>query len=323
MKNNLLKSLYFKLYTKKWSIIFFIFVVSIGNSYCQQKSVQKKRPTTVTKKNKPIKKTTAYSTTSFNLNLVKVPVDYKGIDPILLYNKLEVVAKKQVKSEFETSSQYNERINIENENPIIHKLNKDSILAFCIKVDYDFKTNYDAENQLLSIKKELKNYTNYNEYLSFDYKRKSVQIKSVQIKAGNYIGSNGFGASQDIRETESNEYHLLIDNWRSFDTSGTEYVTNIGTKFNLNTTIAKQIVESIQTNNVVIGCLFIGKLSYPFSCIGYSHSKPTIDYPFDFTTNIKYINLHVLEIWFYNKLTGEIYAKLNSNNDNSPAGASL
>jgi hypothetical protein len=75
---------------------------------------------------------------------------------------------------------------------------------------------------------------------------------------------------------------------------------------------AKQIIESNS-----LGCLFIGKISEPYTCEGYSQIKPTIDFPKEYITYNKYINLNAIEIWLFNMKTGEIYSKIKPTNDNS------
>jgi hypothetical protein len=307
MKRNHLQSKYSYHNSKKWSIIiFFVFALLSGNLFSQQKSKKKFKTSTSTKS---IKKTSSYDISPFDLNRKQLPINYKGVNPILLYNQLEKKSRDLTKSEYETTIQYSERINLEKEKPLFGKIYTDSILAF-VSDTRNIKYNYNADVQSLNIKMNLANYTNYYNDISFDFNRKSVMLDEIE-KESTYLGSNAFGLSNLVDKTESNEYDLLFENWKNFNIPIKNSDALIEVNIGLDVLHAKQIIESD-----VLSCLFIGNLCEPYTCVGYSFQKPTISYPVEYITNFKYINLHVIEIWLFNKKTGEIYSKLKPINDN-------
>ena len=314
MKKNHIISTACLIISKRLVMSIFTFILILGNINGQQKPTLKKKMATKIKSNESIKKATGYSIIPFDLNKEKIPIAYNGIDPILLFNKLESRSTNLIKNEFETTAQYQERIAKTDSVSIIGKLNKNSYFAFKVNIRNltGFKVSYNADEQLLNVKLILQMYTNYELKNSFDYTRKSVELKEISNKSI-YLGSNAFGATQRIEKSKESSYHVLIDNWENFTDKRGEYETDtITCKFNLDAIHSKQIVKSIKTNNKILGCLIIGKLSHPFSCTGYSYFEPTLDSPFEYITYYKYINLQVYEIWFYNTQTGLIYSKLKA-----------
>jgi len=305
MKKNTLQSKYLYLNSKKWSIIIFlVFALLSGNLFCQQKSKKKFKTTTSTKSIKKIKKTSNYDIYPFDLNRKQLPLDYKGVNPVLLFNQIYYRSNLH-KSDYETTSQYNERISLERGKPLFGKIYTDSILAFVPKQNID--CNYNADNQTLNSQMTISYYTNTYKQESYDFNRKCILLERIN-KESTYSGSNAFGFNVIVDKTESNEYDLLLENWKNLNIeTSIQFTTKIDV-FN-----AKQIIES-----KLLGYLFIGKISEPYTCEeGYSYKKPTIDFPEEDITNIEYINLHVIEIWLFNKKTGEIYSKIKPTNDNS------
>ena len=298
MKKNTLQSKYLYLNSKKWSIIIFlVFALLSGNLFCQQKSKKKFKTTTSTKSIKNIKKTSNYDIYPFDLNRKQLPLDYKGINPVLLYNQIHNRSNNLNKSDYETTSQYNERISLERGKPLFSKIYTDSILAFVLKQNIDY--NYNADNQTLNSQIRLSYYTKYYDVKSYDFNRKSIMLE-IFNKESTYSGSNAFGFNVTVNKTEQNKYDLLLENWKSLNIESLIQFSIKIDAFN-----AKQIIES-----KLLGYLFIGKICEPYTCEGYSYDLPTIDLPEEYITNIKYINLHVIEIWLFNMKTGEIYSKI-------------
>ena len=99
-----------------------------------------------------------YSTIDIR-NINRLPVNYKGVNPESVYNELIERVNKLKKDEFETTSQYEERVEAECQKPIIDKLNTDSSFAFvtCSPLRNHFRGStekgysYDADKQLLTM----------------------------------------------------------------------------------------------------------------------------------------------------------------------------
>jgi len=149
-------------------------------------------------------------------------------------------------------------------------------------------------------------YTDYSRAKPFDFNRRCVMLDEIKEES-TYSGSNAFGFNVIVDKNESKEYDLLLKNWKNFNVKmgKLEIDASIQLTTEIDVSHAKQIIESNS-----LGCLFIGKISEPYTCEGYSQIKPTIDFPKEFITYNKYINLDVIEIWLFNKKTGEIYSKI-------------
>jgi hypothetical protein len=303
MKKNTLQSKYLYHNSKKRSIIIFlVFALISGNLFCQQKSKRKFKTTTSTKSIKKIKKTSDYDIYPFDLNRKQLPLDYKGVNPALLYDKI-VDRSYNLKSDYETTSQYNERISLERMKPLFGKIHTDSILAFVSK---HICPNYNADNQILNVDILLNMYTDYSRAKPFDFNRRCVMLDEIKEES-TYSGSNAFGFDVIVDKNESKEHDLLLKNWKNFNVKmgKLDIDASIQLTMDIDVSHAKQIIESNS-----LGCLFIGKISEPYTCEGYSQIKPTIDFPKEYITYNKYINLYAIEIWLFNMKTGEIYSKI-------------
>src|ERR1035437_7621287 len=58
----------------------------------------------------------------FNLEMIRLPKSYDGHNIVEIYNKLEAWNKKSSKDQFETNSQYKQRLNEINNVPVVGKL---------------------------------------------------------------------------------------------------------------------------------------------------------------------------------------------------------
>ena len=106
------------------SIMLFIFVEN-ANSQTNINSNKKQ-----TKTIKAINKNTIHLVSISDLSIPNLPLGFQGVNPIELYKNLEKRKDKLNKKEFETTSQFQDRIKKENTKPIIGKLTEDSLYFF-------------------------------------------------------------------------------------------------------------------------------------------------------------------------------------------------
>lgn len=270
------------------------------------------------KKNNNANVVSNYLKTSFDLNLNKIPIDFKGHNVTELYKKL---AEKQVnfeKSEFETYAQYEERMRIESSKPILGNLNEESIFAIKNQEPNLYPSNfkYDADSQEIELAIELKYFINNGGHIEIDEKRKSIEIKSFILKDKNYQGTNAFGVSKEINSTKSSVYCLLIDNWKSFANEDSNVSSLVKFNFKVNPIVAKKIKETdLHLESGQLKFLYIGKVVKPYTTTGHRYREATISFPYESEKNINYINFDLNEIWVYNKNTGEVYTKIKPQKD--------
>ncbi|MDO9152136.1 MAG: hypothetical protein Q7U47_00215 [Paludibacter sp.] len=306
------------------NIIIVLLLIAFNCNISSQKIVTqlKKANTTVKKQNPQV----SYSIVPFDLNITKIPIYFKGVNPIELYNRLEKKTIGINKGEFETTAQYEERLLIENLNPILGNLNELSLIALKPSKTklyiLDFK--YDADKQLLDLTLELDDYRNDEERSRVydlgdrnkldirNRNRKLVVLVEKITSDKSYLASNAFGASTTVYYWESTNYALYFQNWSNFTNAGlNESLINFEIK--VDPIIAKKIKENDLNygKERILGTLYIGKLSKPYSLIGeYFSNKATLDSPDEFKKHYKCINMNVQEIWIYNTNTGEIYTKI-------------
>jgi len=97
--------------TTKWIIVIIVISV-IQHLNGQTKPIQKKQPTPVNSKITVIPKT-IYLTSSFNRSQTKIPISFNGHNPIELFNNLQKRAISLTKDEFETTAQFEQKLQIE------------------------------------------------------------------------------------------------------------------------------------------------------------------------------------------------------------------
>lgn len=283
MKKTLLYSTLFCKPAKCIFAIFAIFVFS-NNTSAQSKIVQKKHTTSSIRK-KTAELNAVYLSTSFDLNLSRIPVGFRGHNPIELYNNIKKKSIAINKGEFETTAQYEEKIEAESKKPIIGNLYEYSLFTF--QSNNIFDLTYDADNQ------EMEAYiTNIKE----------IELRNRILRKGTYNGTNAFGVSKEIDFEESISHCLSIINCNKF--------TNLKAVFKISAEKAKQIKEK-----KLLSVIYIGKLSKPYIQNNYYTNTPTLKDPYDDKKRINYINFELNEIWIYNKISGEIYAKIKQQKD--------
>jgi len=302
-------------------ILLFIFLFIIGTSINgQTKPTQTKKPVVTTKPtastvSKPVTRVTTasqqevgYLITPLNLSTNKLPVGFKGNNPVDVFSK--ILIGRMIKGEFETTSEYEKRILIADTKPIIGKLSIDSFFVFKIPTSYSMMT-YDADVQKMTVSYETDIYAD-------ELPESSLSIK-IFSKSKKYVGSNAFGRTVTITAYDETRYNLVMPNFDDLKpvSSKDKYLPAL-LEFSLDVNTAKQI----KLNNS-LGCLFIGKLVDPFYNIGFYSDEATIDSPLKYDFKYRYIYMKVYQVWFYNTMTGKVLFKneitksLNNNDYNS------
>lgn len=230
--------------------------------------------------------------TKFPHNIV--PNNFKGVDIENLYQSLK---KRQVlleKSEFETKTQFENRIRLENSKPIIDNLTVDSIFFIqSFKVsNYNFK--YEIDSLLLKFR------------LFNDFTTDSYNVICDKYIDKYYMGTNLYGLSAKIHYWEEDNYNLLFTN------------ENLANKEDFRIFVDPEMAKSIKDGqnfstdeNKIIACIFIGEIKEPFTEEKtYESNGPTISDPFHYTEYTNMIRFELKCILVYNKQTGEIYDKI-------------
>jgi TonB family protein len=271
-----------------------------------------------------------YSTQAFDLSATLLPNNYLGHNVIDIYKRLDELQKTSQKGEFETTEAFQKRITAEASKPLVASLTRNSIFAFVIgKPD----TKYDADQQLMSVNQKLSSVKNAAE--SLDDKRMSLNWGIVSRDISSYTGSNAYGAQVEVKRSLAEFYTLAFANYEQFPI--VQYLTEIeqetaatikkmweragltkpkeDIKKNaaFSTNIKMDVQKAIKAKeNIKI--LIVCRLTEPYAFEGSMYKKPTINSPQESAFLFKNLNVELLEIWFFDSSTGEIYVKQRPHN---------
>jgi len=183
---------------------------------------------------------------------------------------IETVATDFSKSQFETETQFKERLsNAIKNNPDLKPLS--GYVVFTVPVEYP---SYDAEKQ---------------EYRVSLLSNQTLQRSSEDEPS--YTASNSFGVSTTVKKRSTTYYALEPTNDVPYDA-------------NFNTPPA--IAEAIQSD---IAILYIVKPEYPYVGTRSYHEKATLDKPREFNGLTYKIFGRVMGYAIYNTKTGEILSQ--------------
>jgi hypothetical protein len=290
--------------------LMFFFVLDHGTAaIAKEKNVASKNAVASNKEkvdNRPL--------VSFDINVEKLPPDFKGVDIAKLFTLLSKKAPLK-KEEFETTAEYEKKV---------RAAITDDIYAFKLDTDISpfFSTPlvihpYDADTQKLRIDIIMCD-------LSESNSRVSVVIKDVEIDRGSYVGSNAFGVKVLVHTATHIQYGIALVNQQVFylhiqDPSFSTRMSPTYITATIQLEIPPEKARRLKNN---IGVILLCKPSLYVST-GQSllesgnslvfrdrkSSKATIDSPYSDHTDRSFINVEVLSIWIYEINTGSILLK--------------
>jgi hypothetical protein len=255
----------------------------------------------------PIKETPATSVSkppptylgvAFDMNTERIPIPYLGHDIEQVYNAFKRSQKDERKDEFETTDQYQKRLSGQSSEPLFGSVGPDAILAFGVTPS----SQYDADSQTLTISLMA---SSVLKSVQIDSSRLGVKIKRGQTTKHKSIGQNAYGAKVEIEETYAQGFELAIHNHRNFETEKNLTGYNFVQRINMGPTEAKSLKYKI-------AALILAKTTTPNISYGASLSKATFNNPTEFFHQTFYVDVDLLEIWIYDKRTGELITKIKS-----------
>ena len=253
------------------------------NCYRISKNIQEKQ---IEKKKAP-----EYSEVPFTFSENMMLQNYLGHDLRKIYEALNTRLKKQ-KSEFETTAEFNERIERENKLPLLGSINMTDHFALLVKAE----STYNADKKSMEISLPL----------AYSFSRKFSQGIKVQEKVsrdGEYVGSNIFGATVTVTESYTDGTVLVVNNSSAYRAS---YENMYFTLNDVSVENAKQT-----KGNLSIICVF--KLDSPFIGDDYYHKEATIDSPSVLRISYKLVYGKISEMIVFNNKSGEILRRIANN----------
>lgn len=246
-----------------------------------------------------------YSTVQIDATSKRLPRQYQGIDPELLYAVLEKRFDENIKGEFETTEAFKARIAKVESAPLVGDVTKDGLIPLSISKESDIfdrvASRYDADKNELAVNIEMEAPIIG---VQSDFNKRALPVKYVFRPSSTYVGQNAYGAKVKIEKSYTYVFQILVENFEDFlvKSRGT-YKDTVTVKLNMS-----PLVALAAKNDMRVLAMF--RLRAPFFQKGYSRHEPTISEPRDSLAVYQYLVGDATQFWFYSYTTGEIYAKL-------------
>lgn len=234
-----------------------------------------------------------FDTKPFDLKQEKLPPNYRGHDAELLFSNLYdstlYMRGNEKIADFNKRLQDNKEL-IPDFNKKMGELKVDSTFAFQANI----LPKYDSEAKIIK-PSILIMPTRFSE-LSFLYSNKDKQIRS-------FAAQNAYGAQVTVNVIESESFRILTTNSEKFSSPLSEtYVERLGANFEMDSETASQIRRSLMA-------LIICKLVEPYGKYAADIIEPTFSKPNQTQVKEKDVVTEILEIWYYEPVSGKIYHK--------------
>lgn len=268
-----------------------------------------KRPATVqTYLSKPFQAST--------INESHLSPSFKGHDAVKIFTGLEKLNLLE-QGEFESSDDFEIRRNKLASSEYLKNFTVSNQLAFVMKVHKSdhisrslyYQYNANSEEVRIFLWPSLSTPNNLGNPASGlnDYpnsvNRPSVYTLSIDkhwLSKNQYIGSNAFGASTVVTESNYKEYLMGFDkeDFDQFRSKHASFGEPFAT-FKLNNATASTMLPGLSA-------VFIAKPIEPYVYYDFSHEKPTLSSPKEAGIYRRIIKLKIDEVVFYSKINGNV-----------------
>jgi hypothetical protein len=278
----------YEISTKIKLILFIVLFVAFGfvadnDKTSSKKATNDKISTQQAEQEKGREDQIRYGKVPFDTNITKIPKGFYGPRFSDIYNKLKSIKqeryKQELKDEFETTKQYNERMKALKSQRfhIIDGLYLESIIGttFALTDEYDA----DKQEMVIQINIDPKEYADFGNYIE-----------------DSYIGENIFGVKKKVDVKSESNYFLVYSNIKKKDR-----------KKNI---IFKMSPDEARKKKDSFKGIALLKLRPPYIDSDFSYSSPTIDLPQAWNKTKYLIIAELLEIWIYDEDSGEIIQKI-------------
>lgn len=281
---------------------------------------QKKKPGRVPSRKPAVLAAPKISEVPFDETLLKserLPMNFTGnsFDTVKMLIPPAVTAPK---GEFESSEAYKRRLDNAGETVLSNAVKLNSLFAFRTT---ELVSKYDADAEALSVRLPVKQALLELFLSRLESSYRTILLSSDRQIVGRYIGQNAFGAQKEITKTEVRSRYFVLKNYSAFkeffqqDPYGTGYSREFNPEFDSYRTndfefrvnLSPSVAERAKSE---MAALLIVRLSDPYSGVSIHRTEPKMDYPQDVTDFQNYLVGEILQIWLFNKSTGEIYRKI-------------
>lgn len=228
--------------------------------------------------------------------LASLPPGFTGHFPDEILLKLNAKKSKFKKSEFETTAQYNARIEKEKAVPLMGSLTMQSLFAFSFS---KLSVQYDADQSMLTVGIEQQSVFD-NDYDESNVEFTGLLWDSLEKRLGSYIGSNAFGVKKRIQAWRDTE--IIVGITKKF-ISSIDSSNPIACSFSVDAQYAKTLKNTVRL-------LVIGKLTKPYMGQYEYEDTATITNPTHVITKSFMIYIQPVAIRVYDIQTGKVFCRL-------------
>jgi hypothetical protein len=254
---------------------------------------------------------TAPDITSFDIQVDKLAPGFTGHNIKAIFKDLVTKKDKAVKGEFETTAEFEARLQRETQVPILGRLDRNGYFAFVIN-NSSGETFYDADSQVMTIAIAL---GSGSESIYKDSNKKAL-ASHVEVKSEKYEGSNAYGAKATVTRNLGEYYDVAFQNYSRFGVS--RYIDSrtrsegytedafakdvIIVRIPMDVALAREVKSRLKI-------LAIVNLVEPYTYEGSFYEKPTISRPDEYVIQYHFLNTELLQLWIFDESTGRIFAK--------------
>jgi len=251
---------------------------------------------------------TVYLTKPLPISVDTVGPNFKGHDIVSIVGELKRSPMGVPKSEFETTSHYDERIKT--------LLESRSRQYYFVLDEFAATAVYNADDKVMSIKvlaNAVSTLFDNDIHMVNDptgdspYFSSGFAVRSILRSTGHYLATNSFGVKVNVARSTFDEYGVVIDKGDSLFADVKPCCDHIGTReallaLEMDVQTAKALKPFLR---VALVCTLVNPTIYE----GTGGSSPTISYPREIEIRQHYLLVHPDELWAYDRRSGYILGK--------------
>ncbi len=227
----------------------------------------------------------------FDVNRTVLPKDFEGNQCRQLALKLGKY--NAVKSEFETTEQFQSRLDTMKTANLTKAIRMDSYVGFTTDIGAS-KVSYDADAGTLKIEYASPSISN-----SEDRDTTAGFIADLRkVSERTYRASNAFGSAVTVTQRVYDACVVGFVNFVRRDAYGAG-----------KTIVREMSSDEARTAKNNLAALYIGQLAEPYSSKYAHYSAPSVNVPFEGAATGRMVLMTVDQTWIYNKKTGVVYEK--------------
>jgi hypothetical protein len=234
----------------------------------------------------------------FDITLQQLPPQYLGCDAELVYTRIKNGKESSKRGDLEAVREDQRMTEQGPPLPAARTLDLQSTYAFRFNPE---ERLYNAQDKILQV------YCPFSTVLENgkeDGTKRGLSVKYQPRVDNKLIVTNAQGAKVEFEELKFREYFVTFANFKEFPVEKSQSESIIG-KIHVMPADAAQLKESIA---VLLVCTLVD----PYIASESVQQKPTPEKPRDYFAQYYYLDVHLLELWFYDFNTGKVLLKMKA-----------